>query len=184
MNPWWLFIWFYRSKCIPWTNIKGYSADNCNVMVGKCNSVPSRVREKTDGQVFDMGCVCHIVNLCIGAAVWSRALPVDDFLIDIYTTSIAGTCNSSVLLHQNAPSSKRKEHYREYQQFCDVDCLSILKHCQTRWLSLERCVNRTLNQWEALKSYFNSHENEDQCGRVQSGANFWEIPIWSFVSTS
>ena len=64
--------------------MKGYSADNCNVMFGKHNSVLSRVREKTNGQVFDMGCICHIVNLCAGAAVKSLGLPVDDLLIDIF----------------------------------------------------------------------------------------------------
>ena len=79
-----MFIWFYRSKSIPWINVKGYSADNCNVMLGKRNSVLSRVREKTDGQVFNMGCICHIVNLCVGAALRNLALHVDDFLIDIF----------------------------------------------------------------------------------------------------
>ena len=61
----------------------------------------------------------------------------------------------------------RMNIYKEYQQFCEVDSLSILKHCQTRWLSLERCVNHTLNQWEALKSYFNSHASSEKRGRVR-----------------
>lgn len=65
-------------------NVKGYGADNCNMMLGKQNSVLSRVREKTDGQVFDLGCICHIVNLCVGAAVKNLELPVDELLIDIY----------------------------------------------------------------------------------------------------
>ena len=42
----------------------------------------SSVREKTDGKVFDVGRICHIINLCVGAAVKSLALPVDDLLID------------------------------------------------------------------------------------------------------
>ena len=74
----------YSCRSIPWANVKGYGADNCNVMLGKRNSVLSRVREKTDGRVFDLGCVCHIVNLCVGAAVKSLTLPIDDLLIDIF----------------------------------------------------------------------------------------------------
>ena len=33
--------------------MKGYSSDNANVMLGQYNSVLSRVRERTDNQVFD-----------------------------------------------------------------------------------------------------------------------------------
>ena len=73
----------YSSRSILWNYVKGCSANNCNVMLGKHNSVLSRVREKTDGKVFDVGCICHIINLCVKAAVKSVALPVDDFLIDI-----------------------------------------------------------------------------------------------------
>ena len=96
----------FGSKSIPWTNVKGYSADNCNVMLGKCNSVLSRVREKPDGQIFDMVCVCHIVNLCVGAAVCSLHYLLMTSLLIFSTSSIAGTCNSSVLSHHNAICSK------------------------------------------------------------------------------
>ena len=37
-----------------------------------------------------------------------------------------------------------------------------IKHCHSRWLSLERCVNCTLNKLEAQKSYFNSHAGSEE----------------------
>ncbi|XP_052072587.1 uncharacterized protein LOC127710681 [Mytilus californianus] len=44
--------------------------------------------------------------------------------------------------------------------------MKIIKHCSTRWLSLERCVQRTLQQWPALKSYFQSHAECEKPGRI------------------
>ena len=63
-------------------------------------------------------------------------------------------------------SSNRREQYHQFQEFTDTDPMKILKHCSTRWLSLERCVQRTLQQWPALKSYFQSHPDCEKPGRV------------------
>ena len=56
---------------------------------------------------------------------------------------------------------------------CDISCyaptLSLsLKHVSTRWLSLHKCLERVLNLWEDLRSYFLSHydvEGEDESKR-------------------
>jgi len=55
-------------------------------------------------------------------------MPEEELLIDIN-------------LHFNH-SVKLKEEYQEFLEFCDVAPMNILKHARTRWLSLERCVNR------------------------------------------
>ena len=39
-------------------------------------------------------------------------------------------------------SVKRKE---EYEALCGVDMKHVLKHTETRWLSLQRCIDRMLN---------------------------------------
>ena len=62
-------------------------------------------------------------------------------------------------------SVKRKEEYRGYQAFCGVEMERIIKHTETRWLSMQRCVDRTLSQWAALKSYFVS-EDDGKAARV------------------
>ncbi|XP_048240522.1 uncharacterized protein LOC125373470 [Haliotis rufescens] len=69
-------------------------------------------------------------------------------------------------------STKRTELYKSFQEFCDVEPDRILKHVQTRWLSLERCVKRTLEQWPALKSYFTSHEDVEKPGRVKTCCSY------------
>ena len=57
-------------------------------------------------------------------------------------------------------STKRKASLMEYCSFCDIDYREIVKHVNTRWLSLERAVSRVLQQYDALKSYFLS---EGEC---------------------
>lgn len=121
---------------IKWDNVRGFSSDTANVMVGVQNSVLSRVCEATNNQVIDFGCVSHITNLCANSLVKALHYPVEDLLIDTY--------------YFFRGSSNRREEYKEFQIFTGVDIEEILKHVSTRWLSLEKCVGRTISQWEAL----------------------------------
>jgi hypothetical protein len=48
--------------------------------------------------------------------------------------------------------------------FCNIEVRKVLKHVSTRWLTLHKCLERVLNLWEGLSSYFLSHydvEGED-----------------------
>lgn len=139
----------FRKFDIPWTNVVAFTSDNCNVMKGTNNSVLSRIKA-VQPDVFDVGCICHLANLCCGSAVKQLPIAVDDLLIDIY-------------FHFNK-STKRVEEFKEFAAFTEVDSLKILKHCTTRWLSLEKCVKRTLQQWPALQSYFASHKDVERAG--------------------
>lgn len=51
-------------------------------------------------------------------------------------------------------STKRKASLSEYCTFCNTDYREVVKHVNTRWLSLERAVGRVLQQYTALRSYF------------------------------
>ena len=44
----------------------------------------SRVRDATNQDVVDMGCVSHIVNLAANELVKHIPLPVEDLLVDNY----------------------------------------------------------------------------------------------------
>jgi hypothetical protein len=67
-------------------------------------------------------------------------------------------------------SAKRKEEYKEFLEFTDTEPLKIIKHCSTRWLSLQKCVGRFLHHWPALTSYFMSHRDVEKPGRVKRSA--------------
>ena len=51
-------------------------------------------------------------------------------------------------------STKRKASLVEYCNFCDTSYRHIVKHINTRWLSLEKAVSRVLQQYAALCSYY------------------------------
>lgn len=131
---------------IPWSNVVGFESDTANVMVGKHNSVLSRVKSKQPG-VFSQGCVCHLSNLCLLAGVKALPIDVDDFFVDLF--------------YFFNKSAKRKEEFRDFQEFTETKELKILKHCKTRWLSLEKCVQRVIQQWSALYAYFDKQAETD-----------------------
>ena len=117
-------------------------------MMGKHNSVLSRVKRKQP-RVFSIGCVA---NLCLLAGVKELPIDVDDFFVDLY--------------YYFDKSSKRKEILHEFQEFTNTKELKILKHCKTRWLSLDRAVKRVPQQWDALYAYFDREAETDRSGRV------------------
>ncbi|WAR00683.1 METL6-like protein [Mya arenaria] len=94
--------------------------------------------------VMDIGCICHLANICIVKAVKLLQLLVEDLLVDVY--------------YHFQKSMKCKKILRSFQEFMDTEPSKILKHCRMRWLSLELCVVHVLDQWPALRSYFESHD--------------------------
>ena len=140
-----------HEKSIPWSNVVGFESDTTNVMVGKHNSVLSRVRGKQPN-VFSQGCVCHLANLCLLAGVKVLPVDVDDFLVDLF--------------YFFDKSAKRREELSEFQEFTNTPQSKILKHVKTRWLSLEKVVKRVLQQWDALYGYFDRLSESDSSARV------------------
>ena len=87
--------------------------------------------------------------------------------ISIKITYIYKVYTFMYMWHLFGSSSKRREDNKVFQAFVDVDDAVILKHCPTRWLSLERVINRVLNQLSALTSYFASHDDVERPGRIR-----------------
>ena len=54
-------------------------------------------------------------------------------------------------------STKQKSLLVEFADFLDVEYHQVIKHVNTRWLSLETAVRRNLDMYPALKSYFRSN---------------------------
>ena len=51
-------------------------------------------------------------------------------------------------------SAARREDYRSVSELTDVTTHYIIKHCQTRWLILDKVLVRIIKQYENLKEYF------------------------------
>ena len=122
----------------------GWNSDGASVMLGRRNSVVSRLKEQQPN-LYVLHCVCHISHLMISDAV--KCIP--SYIIDM-------TGNLFWWFHH---SSKRVDELRSFQEWLEVEAHKILKKVDTRWLSLQACVNRILEQYAPLLSYFDSIED-------------------------
>lgn len=88
--------------------------------------------------LYDAGCICHLADLTVKAGMLS--LPVDivmtSFLLIYFTISFMAVRGSKKSMTCGAHSTSEPE--------------TILKHCTTRWLSLLRCVDRYITQYDGL----------------------------------
>ena len=131
-------------------------------MKGAKNGVIAKLRAKQP-KVIDVHCICHAVDLCVKLAVKALLLKVDDLLIDLY--------------YHFHHSFKRVTSLVEYAEFCTIEYKCIVKHCQTRWLSLGCAIKRTLQMWEPLCSYFFSHSDLERAGKVKVISRVLKDPL-------
>ena len=116
------------------------TTDGANVMIGERNSVISRLREK-QCHLFTLHCPCALIssNAC-------KKIPgvVEQLVRDIFS--------------HFSSSPKRQFLYSQFQTFVECKPHNLLRPSQTRWLSLQQVVDRTIEQYPALLSYFQSVE--------------------------
>ena len=139
-----------QSNAITWKTCVGLGVDNTSANMGCRNSIKTRVQEKNEA-IYIMGCPCHIVHNTAGKAgdafYKATGFNVDDMVVDLF--------------YWFDKSTKRKASLQRYCDFCDTTYREIVKHVNTRWISLERAVGRVLQQYSALKSYFQSEEDSN-----------------------
>ena len=154
-----------QKRDIPWKNVVGFVSDSASVMVGRRNSVLSRVCEQQPN-VFSLGCICHLAALCAAAALKKLPLSIDGLLIDVF--------------YHFKHSSKRCHEFAEVlRDFEGIAPLQVVKHCSTRWLSLERAVRRLLTLWPALCAYFDRERGVNDCtNRVADALMSVETKLW------
>ena len=126
---------------LKYSNLVGLGSDGASVMLGSRNSVLTRLQTEQP-RIVSFHCNCHIAALIANHACKELPGYLDDLTVQIW------------YFFQKSP--KRQRVFQEFQQFVDVKPHKLLKAGQTRWLSLEICVNRLLEQYEALLSYFRS----------------------------
>ena len=54
-------------------------------------------------------------------------------------------------------SVKRKSTLQDYMEIINTHFRKVIKYVFKRWQSLDKGLDRTLTQWDALKSYFVSN---------------------------
>ena len=130
---------------IVYDRLVGLGTDGCNVMMGVRNSVLSRLQSKQPALVA-FHCNCHIAALIPNHACKVMPKELEELTSDVW-----------YYFHRSA---KRIRMFEQFQQFVETKPHKLLKSSQTRWLSLEACVNRLIEQYDALLSYFRSTEED------------------------
>ncbi|XP_067949658.1 uncharacterized protein [Watersipora subatra] len=154
---------FKTHGVIKWTNVVAFQSDNCNVMKGKHKGVIRLIRDQNPN-VVDMGCICHLCNLCVKKA--SQALPfsVDDLLVDIH-------------YHFDNSMPRTEELKSYFAAYPDLEYKRMLKHCSTRWLSIRPCLERLLVFYEPIMKYFIDCKEAEKRGKAKNIKEILTDPV-------
>ena len=138
----------FSSKSIPWYNCVAFSIDSTSVNVGRHNSIKTTL-EAQNPALYTLGCPCHFIHNAAHKASKelesASGFDVEEMAVDVF--------------YYFDHSTKRKGELREFSHFCDIESRKMLKYVSTRWLSLQRSIERTLKQYPALRSYFLSQDD-------------------------
>ncbi|CAG9782304.1 unnamed protein product [Diatraea saccharalis] len=131
---------------VPIQNAIGFTSDTTNVMLGKHNSVQALLKNEIPHLVV-IGCTCHLIHLATSYAI--RKLP----------KNLEDLCRNIPAYFHMSP--KRTESLKQFQEFLNIEHHKLLTAANTRWLSLQACVDRILEQYDALKLFFTEAVFED-----------------------
>lgn len=120
-----------------------YGADNANVNFGKKQSVFTEL-QKANQDILAAGCPCHIIHNAFKYGLRNLRFELDVIITKIYNEFSSSTSNLAEL--------------KTFFEFLDVDYAPFIKHGVTRWLTLVPAVDRLIQKFEPVKSYFLSKE--------------------------
>ena len=160
----------------PWTMCTSVGVDNTSVNIGTRNSLKTRIVQTTSAIYFN-GCPCHVLHNAAqkGGTAFARCCGFDaeEFAVDLY--------------YWFDKSTKRKNELKSYNEFCNQEYRSMIKHVSTCWLTLELAIERSLKQYPGLKSYFlPEDESQARFSRLQTvfGDPIYDLSIsLSSIST-
>ena len=128
-----------KSK-IPRQQMVGFSADTCNAMFGSHNSVTTKLIEEIP-HLLTAKCACHISHL-----VTSKSFALLPKVIEEFVRPLPSFFSGY----------KNKDGLAEFQTFCQTPEHAILKPGFTRWLTLQPCAKRIVEQYNPLLLFFTS----------------------------
>lgn len=124
-----------------------FPLDNASVMTGKNKGVLAYIR-KFQSEIVSVGCPCHLIHVAAKHTTAELSLKADDLLVDSF--------------YYFKLSANRKQNLQSLQLVSNGEKKTILKHVATRWLSLEKALNRLLEEWNPLYKYFEKTVNDKQ----------------------
>lgn len=132
-------------------NLIALGTDNASVMTGVNNGVYAKLKKDVPHLIL-IRCVCHSLQLAVSHAT-SVHLPKSlEFLIrETYNW----------FSHSAVRQTKYKAIYGLIND--GMVPLKLVQLSQTRWMSIERAVERILQQWVELKLHFELCKHQEKC---------------------
>ena len=135
---------------VQWNNCTSLGLDKTNKNIGNRDSIKTKALGENP-TIKISGCPCHVLH--------NAAMKASTAFAKITKFGIEDHC---VDLHYwFEKSSRRKSALEEYCVFCDTEYAEVIRYASSIWLGLERCINRELQKYVALESYFKSEGPSD-----------------------
>ncbi|CAL8119834.1 unnamed protein product [Orchesella dallaii] len=147
----------------------GICADNTNTNFGGINrkgkvNVFYKLKESLGRDLVGIGCAAHIVHNSVETAADCLPLDVEAILAKIYKYFSIYTV--------------RTESLKEFCEFVNIEYKGLLATSKTRWLSLGKSLERLLELYEGVKSYFLSESTCPKVLRSFFNNETTEIYLW------
>lgn len=138
--------------------LTSFGADSANVNYGRNNSVYVHLKNHFSNTNLIAGrCNVHVLHNTCKHGLKLLSHDVESFVLKVYS--------------EFSSSAKELQVLKEFCEFVNCKYSNIIKHVPTRFLSLYDAVDRVLQNWPALKSYF-----------VSKGQNKVPNIIWKFMN--
>ena len=152
----------FESKGIPLDNMLAMAADNASVLVGKNNSLMTKLQSEANKSFVTIRCICHSLHIVASKASANLPRNIEDLVRNIATYF--------------SHSSKRQAELAELQDFVNTERRKMLRLVDTRWLAMQHCIERILSQWEVLKLLFFQAHTEDKVASAELIMNEFNNP--------
>lgn len=126
---------------LSYDNVSSLSADNCSANFGVNHSLFTELRGN-NSDLIKANCKAHIVHNTVRHIISKLNYDIEGLILKIYA-------HFSV-------SAKRRELLKDFAVFNEIEYSELCRHVVTRWLSLNKSIEKILMLWRPLLSYFRS----------------------------
>lgn len=134
-----LFDNIFTNTELNWTQVSGFSGDNCTANFGVHHSLFTNIKHKNPN-IIKSNCHAHILHNCVKKVMDYLDIDVENLILKMYSYF--------------SISAKRRETLQEFHTFVEIEWKELIRHVGNRWLLLLPCVDRILCNYKALISYF------------------------------